>query len=86
MKNHLSGTGFGLTVVNLISGEGGGVSVAQVKRTARTKCHKAVNDIFLNEDELHRKRQAEAISDNNECNLWNEIDRVTPSSRLVSSS
>ncbi len=27
----------------------------------------------------------EAISDNNQHNMWNEIDNVTPSSRLVSS-
>ncbi len=28
---------------------------------------------------------AKAISDNNQRHLWNEIDKVTPSSRLVSS-
>ncbi len=28
---------------------------------------------------------AEAISDNNQCHLWNEIEIVTPSNRLVSS-
>ncbi len=28
---------------------------------------------------------AKVISDNNQCHMWNEIDKVTPSSRLVSS-
>ncbi len=54
-------------------------------RTARARYHKAVKDIKKEEDELRRKRMAEAISDNNQCHLWNEIDKVTPSSRLVSS-
>ncbi len=28
---------------------------------------------------------ADSITDNNQCHLWNEIDKVTPCSRLVSS-
>ncbi len=60
-------------------------AVAQVMRTARARYHKTVKDILKNEDELCIKRMAEAISDNNQCHLWNEIDKVTPSSILVSS-
>ncbi len=60
-------------------------TVAQVMKTVRARYHKAVKDIKKIEDELLRKRMAKAINHNNQCHLWNEIDKVTPSSRVVSS-
>ncbi len=54
-------------------------------RIARARYHKAVKDIFKkNEDELHRRRTAEAVSANHQCHLWNEVDKMTPSGGIVS--